>query len=184
MIWSAGKLKNNYSRSIVGYDLRINIVEDQPKTISRSIWPQHPSRVGYEFEKYENGINLSFDLESLLLVEDCDDSFLVAFDIPTDLAELVRTTFGLHLLDTNSMPMPERWEFLGYDIVDIWTQSSALYDFSINKIEYFLAHDSSIEVNNHGLVSSADSAIKLVGIFDEKIKEHSPFSPCGIWAFR
>jgi hypothetical protein len=76
----------------------------------------------------------------------------------------------------------EAWEFLGYDVSDNWILSGLSNclsndDPDFAKWEEWFAP----MLNDHGLFAEIDNAVEFTGAIDEKVKEHAPFAPHGIW---
>ncbi len=76
----------------------------------------------------------------------------------------------------------EAWEFLGYDVSDNWLLSGLSNCLSANDPEYAKWEEwFAIKLNDHGLFTEIDDAVEFTGAIDEKVKEHAPFAPYGIW---
>lgn len=199
MEWKPGQLFSGYKRSIIGYDLRrkssdydyfsnsnsfshLDIKNKKfPATIDNQVWPEVDDK--YKLESQCNGFNL-FDKISIEIQKKCQESnaVIVAFDIPSELAIDLTSTFGLlpQPLDT----VEQSWRFLGYDIVDIRTQSSAIFSFSWTENEIIAIFQKlSIKLNGYGLIQGELDALRISSGFDKMIPEHSPFAPCGIWIY-
>ena len=177
MIWTVKDLWADYKRSFIGYDIRIKDGSISPKTLSPEIWPKNELLDDISSDIETNGLNLlnsCRNVSSLLSL-----SALVAFDIPAQLADSISHTFGLQPSEQAEVPEKGCWEFLGFDIVDPRTQSSALYDFS-----GFDNITNSALKNKSGLIDDISQSIKLSIAFDLAIKEHAPFVPCGVWIFK
>lgn len=100
----------------------------------------------------------------------------VAFDAPYPIVEYMSDSFGLRycLSDSSEDVLTSTHICLGFDVADMWTQTS------------FLAHFSSesnveIETNQHGLITSLEPAQSVCKIADLLRPEFSPFQPVGVW---
>lgn len=195
MSLNRNQLVSGYKRSIIGYDLRIkasdcfsrtyffqkkNIEKGIfPATIDNRIWPEIDEKC--ELKSPFNGFNL-FDIvdDSIQKISQERNATIVAFDIPNELAIDLSSTFGL-------LPQPlgtvkYSWKFLGYDIVDIRTQCSAMFSFSWTENEIsMIFKELLIELNGYGLIQKELDAIRISSGFDKIISEHRPFVPCGVW---
>lgn len=192
--WSAASLKPGYAKRIVGFDLRIVTASKQRAsnivcqhwtippvaTVDSVVWSKVAS-AGYEDER--NGINLiDASLNHLYDGVTPTNCSLVAFDLPATLAEELSQTFGLRLLESDRVFSSPRWKHLGYDIADIRTQSSALYSFDWTREELVgILNVVPCTLNDWGIINEEDAAILACLRFDEAIREHAPFSPCGVW---
>jgi hypothetical protein len=170
------------NRSVVGYDLREKLFGDAKGnwfalTIDMQLWKEHSKK--YTLCIDVNGFNFLSRIENFLF--EIEDSCLIAIDIPTEMAIRISSTFGIHLFPLTSLS--KEWIFLGFDIADIRTQSSALYSFDSSfKIEIKKKIiDYNINLNKYGLVNSQSDSIVLSNFFDVLISSHAPFVPCGIW---
>lgn len=177
MIWTVINLSDDYKRKFIGYDIRIKNYSNAPNTLSSEIWPRHEFLEDISLGLETNGLNL---LNSCGNVSDLlETSELVAFDIPAQLADSISQTFGLKPSEQAEVPAQGGWQFLGFDIVDPRTQSSAIYDFSD-----YGSIIASVLKNKYGLIDDISQSIKLSIEFDCAIKEHAPFVPCGVWVFK
>ncbi len=199
MTWSAKSLTEGFAKSIIGFDLRaLPLICKHapggslmsfppgatgknrfPATIDNQIWPQRIEISSVQF----NGFNL-FDqpTDELRDIAKRMEAVLVAFDLPKALADILSSTFGLAPLPTNVMTADKSWKFLGYDIVDIRTQSSAIYSFEWSNTELReILQQLSLQLNPCGLIENELSAVMHSISFDDIVPEHFPFSPCGVW---
>lgn len=198
MSWNTSQLSCEYQRSIIGYDLRYKAVDYDyfssnhfscldiktkkfPATIDNQVWPEIDDK--YEIDSQCNGFNLYDNLDDEIQRKaQHEDVILVAFDIPTELADGLYSTFGLLPIPLETVPKEHELSFLGYDIVDIRTQNSAIYSFNWTEDEIkTIFQKLSISLNTCGLVHSVVDALRISSDFDKMIPEHSPFVPCGIW---
>ncbi len=178
MSWSSVWLKPGYSRCLIGFDFRERLVAHGkiPATLDPEVW----RRVSIQHSAPdENGFNL-YDVtpENALLSE---NATLVAFDIPQSLAALLASSFGVVALPIQSASADLGWTFLGYDVVDVRTQSSGFYSFQWTNVERDdLLRRLASPLNPFGLLDSELSAINASRVFDALVKEHAPFAPCGV----
>lgn len=174
--------KNLSERRIVGFDLR------KESSLDRLYLTSYDESVRYEDinEKYQDqlsAINLFFtdptDIYSMMLP---GDARVVAFDLPVQcVVELIKGNVSsphpLPALDVDS-----GWDFMGFDIVDALTQTSAFHGFDIATAHlHEVAGKNSIRFNSHGLIDDEDAAIASAELFNSLIPEHAPFSLCGVW---
>jgi len=165
-----------FSRAIVGFDFR------RKESLPRVFLTSYNEKIRYEdlMEKHEaelSPINMfAVDPSTIKSINLPPDGCIVAFDMPTDYLNNISEgnvsnppSFPISQLDAS-------WRFLGYDIVDPRTQSSALNDFNILEFPESLS-----ALNEFGLINSPDIALKGAAYFDIKIPEHKPFVPCGVW---
>jgi hypothetical protein len=166
-------------RTVVGYDLR------RPESLPGVHMTSYDERARYEtiYDLYESqlsGLNLftgdPSEIPSFLLPE---RARVIAFDLPTLYVEAMAKG------NVSVPPMLpwfaelDIWKFLGFDIVDTQTQSSALYLY-LSKNAYAGAGDI-ISTNEHNLAGNIELAEKCSKKFDTKYPEHAPWVPCGVW---
>lgn len=173
-----------------------------PAIIDRVIWPRcikdeclKDEEDGYSNE-YTNEFNLfcthidgravtnmpPYDWQEVALHS---DSIVIAFDMPVCfpklLGESISSLIPYELIFANN-----NWSLLGYDIVDIYTESSAIYsccDLEPQDLETVFTK-SSLELNSYGILQTESDAIIASCAFDKIVPEHSPFSPCGVWVYK
>jgi hypothetical protein len=184
-----------YRKALAGFDFRSPTIpalqplkirnpselERTPKaaTLDPELW-RAPEGTAYDAER--NGVNL-IDQSSEDLYDGIAPSkaALAAFDIPYTLLTDLATTFGFRDLDHNRLTHG-RWRFLGFDVVDIRTQSSALYSFDLSEGEQDkLRKAVPFPLNDWGLLNREADAISMCSEFDVVIPGHAPFAPCGVW---
>jgi hypothetical protein len=174
--------KNLSKRKIIGFDLR------RESSLDRLYLTSYDDAVRYENinEKYQDhlsGINLFFtdptDIYSLILP---GDARVVAFDLPVQrVVELINGNVS------NPEPIPTLnvdigWDFVGFDVVDALTQTSAFHGFDITTAHlHEVMEKNSIRFNSHGLIDDEDAVVAATDFFDNLIPEHAPFSSCGVW---
>lgn len=197
--WSSRQLQRGFDRTVVGFDSRarvdplrvdsLGIVVGRsiqlggerwvPSTIDSEVWSR---TAGEDLLKETNGLNLFPSTQLVGKAAHGNDVALIAFDLPRHLVEEIATTFGLN---QSAQFSPDEWEFLGFDIVDPRTQSSALYSFEWSRDE-MIKHVSALNysLNGFGLVSDEEQAIRFAIASDKEVPEHAPFAPCGVWRKR
>lgn len=195
--WTAADLKGAFERRVAGFDvrarphaleseptglfgaksIRINGCEWRPATIEASVWEREANS---DQQERCNGLNLFPSLDLAQEVAGAGaTSCVVAFDFPATLLNAISETFGLiRPLGTT----PADWELLGFDVVDVRTQSSAFYSFDWGRREWLdLIALVGTEVNTFGLITGAQRAAELAMEFDRRVSAHAPFAPCGVW---
>lgn len=173
-------IKDSFDRSIIGYDIRKRPFplkgEDVVITIDMERWKDFDKK--YSCMEL-NGLNLLYSDSQFL-----DDDFcLVAFDIPSEIARKLSVTFGLKPFSFNKHIDSKEWIFIGFDIVDIYTQVSILYSFDgtiSNKLNKIL-RSKHIILNKYGILQDQLESIELSQVANELVPQHAPFIPCGIW---
>lgn len=180
--WQSSTLKNFFERTIVGFDLRKN------SSLNNLFMTSYDDSVRYEEinEKYQDqmtGLNLFHidpsNIPSLMIPV---DARIVAFDLPT---EFVTCLSNGNV--SNPQPLPlvrvnRGWEFMGFDVVDAITQTSAFYGFDRSPSDLKeLSEKVRIQFNSHGLIENEETAVRAATFFDGLYWEHAPFSPCGVW---
>lgn len=170
------------ARKIVGFDMR------RRSSLPFVYMTSFDEKVRYEeindsFNSFQSGMNLySRNPREIRAFTMPVDAMVVAFDLPGDIVDrLLRGNVS------NPGPLPQvniamGWQFLGFDIVDPVTQTSALYGFDLAS-EFIddLLREHDVERNKHGLIDLASKSLSLAKYFDQTFPEHAPFSPCGIW---
>lgn len=135
-----------------------------------------------ELQNYQNGLNLFFvDPSEIKPYEIPADVRIIAFDLPSDVVQCL-----LEGNVSNPQPLPKTdlqngWDFVGFDVVDPITQTSAFHGFTPPIPVERLTEHGEISFNSYGLVKDFESALKIAKCCSECIPEHAPFSPCGIW---
>lgn len=174
---------------VIGYDIRV-WEHSQLKTVKRisfdaSVWKSvrnlSPGLFCQLFEArrvsdISNGLNLSVIPSPNPPTEGYVQA---AFTAPSNIVKYMSESFGLqHSLEhESSMLIENNYCLLGFDIVDLWTQFSALYHFP----ELFDLH---LEHNKYGLLQSEDLALQVVQKADEISTSQAPFQPVGVWVTR
>jgi len=182
MIWSARQLKVGYQRQIIGFDLRLKGEAGQFfASVDCQIWPRSIQKKN--FASQCNGFNFLDQIDDKIKsAAKAEDTVIVAFDIPKNLADSLLSTFGLILFPIELVSLDKAWYLMGFDIVDIRTQCSAFYSFEYSKSEREqILQKLSVQSNAYGLVQSEFDAIGTSNAIDKILPEHSPFTPCGVW---
>ena len=168
-------------RTVIGFDIR------KSSSLKNLFMTSYDNDVRYEniyenSREYRSGINLFFvDPSSISSLEFPLGARIIAFDLPTDL--VVRLLRG-NVSRPQPLPeidMREGWDFVGFDVVDPMTQTSAIYGFSLRFSKENLIEDNHLILNSYGLIEDIRSAEKMAQLFDDLIPEHAPFSACGVW---
>lgn len=181
--WSANSLNCAFfDRALVGFDVRKTIF---PNGFHMTSWDEsiHCEELYKNYQDYLSGMNLFLnDPETIPSFSLPEESVIIAFDLPCEYVNYLMT-------GSVSMPIPlsiellvEGWNFLGFDIVDAITQSSALYGFDRSPVEWAMSgRKFDFSLNANGLIADCEVAVGGAIFFDQIIPEHAPFSPCGVW---
>jgi len=168
-------------RTVIGFDIR------KSSLLNKLFLTSYDENVRYEdiyesLREYISPINLFFiDPACISELEIPRDSLIIAFDLPNDVVD--------SLLNGNvSAPRPlpeiniqEGWDFVGFDVVDPYTQTSALYGFDLQVAVNESLEKAMVSFNKFGLLEAIGEAEKIAQIYDHLIPGHAPFSPCGVW---
>ncbi len=166
-------------RIVVGFDIR------KSTSLANVYMTSYDEDTRYEdiyegLRTYQNGLNLFYvDPFYLMPPEITTNARVVAFDLPEDVVQ--------SLLEGNvSTPQPlpkanlkNKWDFIGFDVVDPITQTSAFHGFTPSRsVEQI---DCTVSFNNYGLLDDFGTALKVANYYSDHIPEHAPFTPCGVW---
>jgi hypothetical protein len=173
--------KNLFERTIVGFDLRKN------SSLNSLFMTSYDQSVRYEeineqFQDQQSGLNLFYiDPADIPSLEVPGDARIIAFDLPTEVV-----TYLSNGNVSNPQPLPrvnmgKGWKFMGFDVVDARTQTSAFHGFDLAISLSDVMKKYSFRFNSHGLIDDEEVAVKVAKYFDELISEHAPFMPCGVW---
>lgn len=198
--WSSALLSNSFESRNAGFDvraparllnseplglvmgklIRIDQFEWRPATIDSEVWPRVVDAGRLD---QCNGVNLFPSLDQASeAAKESPDACIVAFEFPTDLLERISKTFGLSPGSGRLSGAAPNWELLGYDVVDIRTQSSGFYSFEWDRAEWIeMVGSDDLKLNSHGLLASEASAVAHSVKFDQRVPSHAPFAPCAIW---
>jgi len=201
--WTSAQLGNAFKRKVVGYDLRapvhslltepvgmamgrvirIDKIEWRPATIETEVWPRV---LGADREQECNGLNFLPSLKQAReAAEGVRDACVVALELPAVLLESISATFGLSPETVTFVGKDSQWELLGYDVVDIRTQTSGFYSFEWTRAEWLeMASSHDPWLNRHGLLDAESEAIEHALAFDSRVSSHAPFAPCAVWCLK
>lgn len=168
-----------FGRTLVGYDMR------KPETLSAVRMTSYDEESRYEtvydiYAPHLSGVNLFFidpSSSSSMIVP--ENGRIVAFDLPTMYVEkmakgIVSVPPALPwFVDMN------RWDFLGFDIVDARTQLSGL-ELYLDTTGGEVATNFTL-LNGFGLIENIALARTYSNMLSEKIPGHAPMVPCGVW---
>jgi hypothetical protein len=173
---------------VIGYDLRLWNAGDNHKNPSihisadPTIWVSArelsiDSVCAIYGVKRLSDISNGVNLEIFPPPGPAPDGFIwSAFDAPEKIVKYMADSFGLqHSLQCKSKILyDEGFSLVGYDVIDLWTQTSALFKLSdLNHI--------SLTRNSYGLFSTPAFAYRACTKADELYPAQSPFQPVGIW---
>jgi hypothetical protein len=195
-------LKENYSRCILGFDLRLNNIFTEisnirvPATIDPLIWPTpyDEEDVGdYPYDKeslggYQHGLclfvdeikNVNFNFDNFV------DVVEVAFDMPLERFNSLAPIFGLAFIHMSIVKKNPEWHLLGYDVVDPIEERNGLHSpwFKIDE-DAIIKKGLRTQLNNYGLYDTELEAISASVFFNDFDKSSDnpliPFMPCGVW---
>jgi hypothetical protein len=169
---------------VIGYDLRIkdNLYKRENISADPTIWISIReflpnvicSIYGVErLDDMSNGLNLAYNSPPASAPE-----YFVwaAFDAPKWIVEYMSSCFGLQnsLNRDSHILLDEGFVLLGYDVIDLWTQTSALFQYTD------MNYDSS-KINQWQLFQDRDSAREAGLLADKVCPTSAPFQPVGIW---
>jgi hypothetical protein len=168
-------------RIVVGFDLR------KESSLNNLYMTSYDEHVRYEdiYDELQdciNGLNLFFvEPSTINQLGMPGDARVIAFDLPDELVQCL-----LHGNVSPPYPLPKidlknEWDFIGFDVVDPITQTSAFHGFTPSIPVERLIGDAELSFNSHGLLDDIEVALKVAIFCSENIPEHAPFSPCGIW---
>lgn len=180
--WRASTLLNNFERTVIGFDLR------KCSAIESYYLTSYDEDIRYE-EIYENsqefqtGMGLFWmmpsTIQSLIIPKSAQ---LLAFDLPSSFVEALSISNVSNPQPVQKNELSINWKFIGFDIADAYTQTSAFHGFDFSKFELMkILHENHISQNKYKLIDTAETAIRSASIFDDLLPEHGPFSPVGIW---
>jgi hypothetical protein len=173
--------KDSLERTIVGFDLR------KSSSLKNLFMTSYDDSVRYEdinesFQSQQSGLNLFYiDPSAIPSLTVPADARIIAFDLPTK--------FVAYLSDgnvSNPQPLPtidinNGWAFMGFDVVDAITQTSAFHGFDLTTSLSEIMGKYSLRFNSHGLLDDREATVGIAELFDSLIPEHVPFMPCGVW---
>lgn len=169
----------NMERTIIGYDIR------KPEAISAIKITSYNEDARYESIYDCNGIELSginlfiVDPSKIPTLEIPENGRIIAFDLPTSFViSAQKSNVSVPLMLPWFEEMTE-WKFLGFDLMDVRTQLSALELYVLDEGAQIL--DMPIEVNEYGLIENVRDAERFSHLLNNKYSEHAPFIPAGVW---
>lgn len=173
--------QNLFERTIVGFDLRKN------SALNNLFMTSYDDLVRYEeiyekFQAQQSGLNLFYiDPSAIPSLTIPVDARIIAFDLPTEFV-----TYLSNRNVSNPQPLPtvnidKGWKFMGFDVVDPMTQTSAFHGFDLTISLKEVTEKYSLRFNSHGLIDDREAAVKVAKFFDGLISEHAPFLFCGVW---
>jgi len=166
-------------RIVVGFDIR------KSSSLANVYMTSYDENTRYEdiyeeLRTYQNGLNLFYvDPSDLIPPEVAADARIVAFDLPED---VVQSLLSGNVSTPKPLPkadLKNGWGFIGFDVVDPITQTSAFHGFTPS-IPVVLI-DCIVSFNDYGLLEDFETALKVANYYSDHISEHAPFSPCGVW---
>jgi hypothetical protein len=174
-------LHSPFERALIGFDLR------KAESVAQLFLTSYDEDVRFEdlmetSGRFLSAINLfqtdPTDIPSIKLPP---NARVVAFDLPIE--------YLIHQARGNVSTCPrinmevlrDGWKFIGFDIVDPMTQSSAFSLVAISPRDLTNGIFNGLSRNGYGVVDDQDAALKAASFFDSLIPEHAPFVPCGIW---
>ena len=106
-----------------------------------------------------------------------------AFDAPEEIVSQISESFGMqHSLGLNSNALStDGFVCSGYDVVDIWTQRTALYP---SEIFQAILNSNQLELNEWGLFPTQSSATQGCLLANNRNPDSSPYQPVGVWIKR
>lgn len=180
--WKSSSLLNQFERAVIGFDLR------KAESVTQLFLTSYNDKVRFEDfmetnERLLSPINIFLtDPTGIPEVNLPSNAEVIAFDLPLDYL-LYQSHGNVSIAPKISFNVLSRdWNFMGFDIVDPFTQLSALSGEMVLPSDVsLLSSDSLFNRNGNGLIDDPDAALKAAVIFDALIPEHAPFVPCGIW---
>lgn len=176
---------------IIGYDLRVwPLAEIKNSSVHVSldanVWPSARELSNdlicdaYSVERIgdvSNGLNLAISPPP----KSAPPGFVrVAFDAPKDIINQIWESFGMQhsLGDLSNSLLTAGFVFVGYDVVDIWTQRTALYP---SEVFQAILNTNRSEFNEWGLFPTQAAATHGCLLADASNPGSSPFQPVGVW---
>jgi hypothetical protein len=180
--WKAKISQLPPQRSIIGFDLR-NMQMSGSLYMTSFDEATRFEDFNEKYQDHQAGLNLFIEDPSkwagdLLPAK----ATVIAYDLPAALVEALQSNVVSVPPLLSGADSLQRWDFKGFDVVDVFTQSSALWGFGLSKKSLELQlRKCSTRQNGSGLISNWDAAIRAAMSFDRKFEEHAPFVPCGVW---
>lgn len=172
-------------RVVLGYDLRLR-VNEVIFCLDPYIWL---SLKNTNLEQYLSAFNINsiWDLSNgVNLMTEMPKSVpkgfaLVAFDAPINIIDYMSDSFALSdsLTKPVELTLLNEFNFLGFDIVDLWTQTSVLHKntalYEDDKQDFFKYYK-----NENQLIQYEKEAWDCCRIADKEFP-FEPYQPVGIW---
>ena len=177
---------------IIGFDLRVwtadvgGSKQSGPISIDPNVWPSAREVAhdllcaAYGVEQIievSNGLNLAITPPQT----PAPTGFVWAgFDAPSEIVSRVSDSFGMqHSINSTSAGLSSA-EFtrLGFDVVDIWTQRTALHPSATFEATLKSAE---LQLNKFGLHESAAAAAQSCRLADSRSPGSAPFQVVGVW---
>ncbi|GHT96241.1 hypothetical protein AGMMS49545_20720 [Betaproteobacteria bacterium] len=173
--------KHSFERTIVGFDLR------KSSSLNNLFMTSYDDSVRYEalnesFQDQQSGLNLFYiDPSAIPSLTLPVDARIIAFDLPSEFVAYLSCRNV-----SNPQPLPtvdinNGWAFMGFDVVDAITQTSAFHGFDLTTSLSEIIKKCSLRFNGHGLLDDREATVRSAEFFDDLIPEHAPFMPCGVW---
>ncbi len=180
--WQSSMLHSPFERALIGFDLR------KAGSVAQLYLTSYDEDVRFEglmetSERFLSAVNLfrtdPTDIPSIKLPP---NARIVAFDLPVEyLRHRERGTVST-CPKIDMEVLGDDWTFIGFDIVDPITQSSAFSQVAMSHGDRPNGISAiGFSRNNYGVIDDQDAALKAAMYFDSLIREHAPFVPCGVW---
>lgn len=182
------------ARVLIGFDVRIagercggaldeHTVAAPPKkgtgrlSFSRSVWSPPPERP--EHRARENNINL-YHLPDFWGEAGTSTGRIccAAFDIPEAFLEAHYPNIDVVQLPLHVLQGNPRWQFAGFDVVDLFHQVSGLHELGV---DFFEGELSAARDSDSELILGFDEALRVADTLNRLRPNNSPFAPCGVW---
>lgn len=176
----------------IGFDLRVwttDVVGTRgagPISLDPTVWPSarevanHLICAAYEVERIldvSNGLNLAISLPR----GPAPIGFIwAAFDAPSEIVSRVSESFGMqHSINSISSDLSTAGFIrVGFDVVDIWTQRTALHS---SGTFHATLESGELELNKFGLHESELEAAQSCRLADSRSPDSAPFQVVGVW---
>jgi hypothetical protein len=176
---------HSFERTLVGFDLRKSSSTDNFYMTSYDESLRY-EEINEKYQTWQSGLNIySLDPSDIPSLKVPVDARIIAFDLPTQFV-----TYLINGNVSNPQPLPllnisnisNDWKFMGFDVVDAITQTSAFHGFDLTTFYLSeLMNKHLLSFNGQGLIDDEEGALRVASYFDNLIPEHAPFMPCGVW---
>jgi hypothetical protein len=166
---------------VIGYDLREAFDTEKNSPESRSADPMiwiscreiSPEKICSLYDEtrlcnFSNGLNLAVEPPP----SSAPEGFIwTAFDAPWEIVNYMTSSFGLKqsLERESNILTGEGFVLCGYDVIDLWTQFSALFE------------DDERSLDHPWLYPERYLAWQACDKANELFPERAPFQPVGVW---